>query len=252
MRLSLAVLLASFCFLAAAGQGQNTIPTLIPDPHGNGSAWVAAEIAVQNGQLKPEFLGRHADELRELARQNGEALTRNQLPSGDRPCTLFKGESPAEHFHPTNTLEDLTRYGKTVVSGRIVAVREGFWYGLPASLLQLDAEWLKGDRPTGTTYFLYPFAHIDTAEGPICSKPVGNSGGPQVGDRLVIFSYDAPFVFDENRVVGADTARGLVHERSGKPARVPDSLVKLVGQGASPVDAIRAAARSSIESSRDR
>lgn len=221
------VAIVVFSTLALHANDQNAIPSLIADPESETPVWVAADVGVENGQLNPKLLGWHLDRLRELAQRNGAALKKKGLASSAglaKPCASSMTQPPAESFDPASSLSDLTRYyGRIILTGRVVAIREGFWYGLPASLLKLEATWMKGGS-AGATYFMYPFAQIATDEGPICSKVIGDADPPEAGDRLMVFSSALPFQFDGGSVVIADLRTGVVYQRRDGRARVPESL----------------------------
>lgn len=236
-------------FTAVRANDQTGVPARIDDPRSNTVAWIAADVAVENGQLRPDLLGERLEDLRAIAQRNGRALQDKAVTQtgAERPCSSFKTQSPAEDFDPAETLADLTDYGRAIVSGRVVAIREGFWYGLPASLLEIDGAWLKG-QPAGATFFLYPFAHIDTAEGPICSKVAGDAVPPQVGDRVIVFSPAPPFEIEGGRVVSGDFRNRVVYEHRDGGMRVPAALRGSAVNAASAFDDIRKAVQVSVAS----
>ena len=244
--LFLVAALTCWSFAISAGDG-TAVPSRIDDLRNDAVAWIAADIAVEDGQLRPDLLGERLEDLRAIAQRNGRALKGNPDPAvvSERPCTSFKTQSPAEDFDPAETLADLTDYGKTIVSGRVVAVQEGFWYGLPASLLRIDGAWPKG-HPAGPTFFVYPFAHIDTAEGPICSKVVGDFDPPQVGDRVIVFSYSPPFEFEGGRVVSGDFRNRVFYEHRDGRMRIPAALQGMAGNRPFVFDELHKAVQASV------
>src|SRR5690242_9460052 len=61
-------------FTAVRANEQTGVPARIDDPRSNTVAWIAADVAVENGQLRPDLLGERLEDLRAIAQRNGRAL----------------------------------------------------------------------------------------------------------------------------------------------------------------------------------
>lgn len=111
---------------------------------------------------------------------------------------------------------------------------QGFYHATPGTLLGLrviEDAVRSESRSAGSSETLYvfvPSAKILTSAGAICSRPLGHLPLPEVGDRLMAFSYHAPA--DESGVVGpVDAENDLLIERDGQPVFVPERLKAEVG-----------------------
>jgi hypothetical protein len=89
------------------------------------------------------------------------------------------------------------------VSGRVVAIRQGFYTGVPGSLMRLETMDAEGTVPK-ETYLFYPFARIETAEALICAKPLRDSEPPQVGDYLLIHARGKSVAHTGRRILWVD------------------------------------------------
>jgi hypothetical protein len=162
---------------------------------------------------------RIADEKRRLATAAG----RNRDTVDD--CQVFSAVTP-DHDKPTSSLADLAGNATTVVVGKVSAIARGFYYGLPGSLLRLsETSYLKG-QPAREAFFFYPYARIETSDGFVCSRPVGDFAVPAIGDRFVIFTFAEVPSFDGATIYFANLRREVIHEsRSG--LKLPQALRSL-------------------------
>lgn len=206
------------------------IPALTRDPDGM-TVWVDAEEALtHDGFLRPQLYAPYfIEKFRANARQNPKGVTRDD-------CRVYF-TSTSDHFKATNTLEDLSRNATTIVSGTVVAIRQGIFGTTPGSLLQLSAEYLKGD-PYPETFLFYPYARIETAEGFLCAKPVGDFSVPRLGDRFLIFSMSSPTVRDGRAFLHVNLARESVHAPAKERPRLPMAL-RIYAAEPKPFDAVK-------------
>ena len=123
------LLIVAAASLSFAKTSRAAIPDIIRDGQG-AAAWVSASAAVDaGGELRAELFGDRVSSARANARLNGA--------SSDE-CRVFVGPTP-EHDQSTASADDLVRNAKTIVSGRVLEIREGFYYGVPGSLIRLEA-----------------------------------------------------------------------------------------------------------------
>lgn len=226
-------LLLNVVLLAASSTVTNLPSTL---GHMNGRPlWVAAEAAVDasgrpNAAVLGEYVARRSSEsasrnARAVAREKAARakLSQNSEAVAVDEClafTLFR----ADHFKPTSTLAELVANSETIVAGTVVAQRQGVLYDQPGTLLQLDAQFLKGSG-AAKAYMFYPYADIKTADGVLCSRP-GNYDRvpPAVGDRFLAFSIGKPYIADGVTIFAPDPRRELVRETADGKLTLPVAL----------------------------
>lgn len=242
-RVVIAIALIMFSVSSAAAEAFE-VPTVITHPGAQWPIWVAADIAVgDDGSLRDQYLGQFAPSLRKLARANTAALAAAPLQTTDDGCRLYRGHIvPADK--PTKSLADLTTYPAAIVSGEVVAMRQGFFGGLPGTLLLLSGKYLRG-TPAPEPLLFYPFAQIETADGMICAKPLGDFVAPQIGDRFLVFAMGEPRVDDGRTIFAVNTARQLVHAPRGGKLLLPDGLRSMT-VGSSPFDSVESTVARSI------
>ena len=101
-----------------------------------------------------------------------------------------------------------------------MATRQGFFRGIPATLVRFEVSgWLRRSEKlnaiAGDQFLVYPFATLRTNGSIYCSRPIGFSFEPRVGDRVLIFSY-LPGIGPERSLIEADASREVVFERDGR------------------------------------
>lgn len=228
--------------LLATSSPVTDLPATLGNANGR-PLWVAAEAAVDaagrpNAAVLGEYIARRSSES---ANRNAHAVARekatrakssqlNEAVAVDEclAFTLFR----ADHFKPTSTLAELIASSETILAGTVVAQRQGILYDQPGTLLQLDAQYLKG-AGAAKTYMFYPYADIKTADGVLCSRP-GNYDRvpPAVGDRFLAFSIGKSYVADGVTIFAPDPVRELVRETADGKLTLP---VALSPSGGSPL-----------------
>lgn len=228
------------------------IPSVLNDE--DGPLWVAADEAVDlNAKLKVEKLGRFGLSVAELARKKLPD-DKKKAPSAALQGTALEGceifrTLIVDHFQPTASLADLTTHAETIISGRVVAMRQGFFGGTPGSLLRLSkTDTFKGES-ADETYLFYPIARVQTDAGLICAKPLGNFIPPAIGDRLLAFSMVPSRRIEGRTILQVNTARELVHEPRQGTLQVPAALNSVAVRG-SRFDDVVQAVRESVEGAR--
>jgi hypothetical protein len=196
---------------------RSTLDQVLYRPDGT-VIWIPVhESVAEDGSLRSDLLGQHFESVRRNMERNRAATT-----AGVRDCHFFMGSIPG-HYSSTSSLRDLSTHAHVIVSGTVRAMREGFYGGLPGTLMSLDARALKGKAPTETLVF-YPLARIATSTGLVCAKPVGEFEPPRVGDRLLIFAMVQPLVINGRVFLNVNTAREMLHDRRGVRAVIPKAL----------------------------
>ncbi|HEX9986067.1 MAG TPA: hypothetical protein VGF69_22590 [Thermoanaerobaculia bacterium] len=216
MKTVLRILLVLLFSTAALADDPKDIPDFLRSTLDDELAWVAADAAVnERGQIREElFLLGRIDSARRIARRNGAT----------DECRFFSGPPTPEHFKPTNSLDTLLEHSETIVSAKVMAIRQGFYYGIPGSLLRLNAKQIRGKGRHGPLYLFYQLAKIPTAEGLVCSKPLGEFVAPAVGDRMLIYSLGSPEQTDSGEVIWVDASTQLIHESRGERLVTPKAL----------------------------
>jgi len=247
-RCAAVIILLSLLSRAVSGR---EVPRVIPSPYVPWPQWVAADDGVRaDGTLREDMLGQFHTTLRGLARDNTARLmldatagARSGAEDYDQ-CRLFAGTAP--HVTPVRSVDELTTIATVMFAGQVLAMREGFYGGLPGTLLLLSGRYIKGagvDEPL----LFYPYAKIKTAEGMICSKPVGDFAVPEIGDRMLFWSTSRPRA--DRAVFSPDVVRMLVHEPRRGAIRVPD-VVRSLTTGRRPFETIERAISAAVEKKR--
>ena len=133
-----------------------------------------------------------------------------------------------------------------MLSGRVVAVEEGFLRGMPGMLVRISGGLLKGATRSAERYLFYPLANIDTTDGAICAQPVGDFVRPEPGDRMLIFGIVGASESGRQTIFWADPMHELVHEPArGGRRRLPNAMAR--SHAEVPFDEIERAVRSQVE-----
>lgn len=195
--------------------------------------WVSVDAALSADHvLNDGILGPYAARLRDLAQTDArsKALARPLAEEedvchvfvGDPVCQLPPPPTPGVTGKPANVRQEEASYdgdaldgmsakSGAIVAGRVVAIKAGFLWGRPGSLLALKSKSLKGDDYTDA-YVFYPFAHIRTAEGMVCGGPMTDP--PRLNERVLIFQIGDPFRTADGRAIFfVDIPRDVVYER---------------------------------------
>jgi hypothetical protein len=214
--------------------GLDDIPSTLSDDRFP-AGWVASEVAVKSdGTLNGDVLLGHTASLQRWL-ERGRALFGDVVPGPD-DCTVRL--VPPSHLSPARSPEELITRSVHIVSGRVMAIRQGFLHGLPGSLLKVTGDYLKGS-PSAETYVFYPVAKIRTADGIFCAVPPPGYSPPRLGDTVVYFSpAPIPLSFGGRRVFyDGSLSETLAHIPENGKATLPTALKHLASQE-NPLDAI--------------
>lgn len=124
----------------------------------------------------------------------------------DCPIVLAASDEGRIDPKPNGSFSDLTEQALAIYSGKIESISQGFFDGLPSSLLEVRVtEAFRSSDLLGGEKVLVPyaFARFKVGQATFC----GGSDAmfqPTVGDRVLVFIYDPPL----------DAARTLVFPRS--------------------------------------
>jgi hypothetical protein len=206
------------------------IPMIIGSPgEGAANTWVAADNALdQQGNLRPDVVGPEGVSIlasyRATRVRAGSGTTTAQMapPAAALadPCGGVTMSLPsAEQYRPNSTVDEILAESVDVISGRIVAMREGFYRGVPASLIKVAI--LENHRQSGTVkqvdgsvFLVYPYATLRVAGVTYCTRPRQPLPYPVVGDRLIIFNY-LPGQAIDHSIIEVPVERQLVIEHQG-------------------------------------
>jgi hypothetical protein len=209
------------------------------------AAWVAADVAItRDGNVRNDKLKVYAPLLeRDLAKAKQPRKSGRAYPHDTTTERCVHTISPIPNWDGADaTPQELIERSKTIIRGRITAVREGFYHGMPGSLVRLNGTYLRGAR-TNEVYLFYPSADIATAEGIVCSRPPQRYGPPVVGDELIVFDPMAsPVVIDKRTVLWVRLDHHIVYLPKTGPPVLPEALFGFAAND-DPVEAILALIR---------
>jgi hypothetical protein len=181
--------------------------------------WVSTKAAaLENGDVRWElFSASDEDNLRRFL-ANSERLRKETESSQDcqtggkrepeLECPLLLATLDEDRIEPkpNNSLSDLAEQALAIYDGRIEGISQGFFSGLPSSLLQVKVtKALRSSDLVASDEVLipYPFAHFKIGSSIFCGGFYGMFE-PSVGDRVLVFIYDPP----------TNAAQTLVYPRS--------------------------------------
>lgn len=90
-------------------------------------------------------------------------------------------------------LEALEKNALSIITGRIVAIDQGFFEGSPASMLRVTPTEVIRTSPqfdtAGDLYVYYPAATFSVGDTQLCSMARAHRTVPVVGDELVVYAH---------------------------------------------------------------
>ncbi|HEY3566763.1 MAG TPA: hypothetical protein VGP73_02430 [Thermoanaerobaculia bacterium] len=167
--------------------------------------WVSAEAASEKGDVRWElFSASDEDNLRRFL-ANSERL-RKETESSQSCQTGGKRETELEcplvltseegriDPKPNRSFSGLAEQALAIYSGKIEGISQGFFSGIPSSLLQVKV--MKAFRSSDLVandeiLIYYPFARFKIGPSTFCGGPE-SMFQPAVGDRMLVFIYDPP------------------------------------------------------------
>lgn len=176
--------------------------------------WISAEEAAapEKGGLRWHlFSESDQGNLRRFMAES-ERLKEEQKSRGAREsnldCPIFLSTSEEGRIDPkpNRSFSDLAEQALAIYRGRIEGVSQGFFDGIPSSLLRVRVmEAFRSSKLVAREEVLipYPFARFKVGASTFC----GGSGAlyqPATGDQVLVFIYDSPL----------NAARTLIYPRS--------------------------------------
>jgi hypothetical protein len=142
----------------------------------------------------------------ESERLKGEGKSRGARES-DLDCPIFLSTPDEGRIDPkpNRSFADLTRQALAIYSGRIEGISQGFFDGLPSSLLKVKVTeaFRSSDRVAREEVLIpYPFARFKAGASTFCGGSA-EMYQPATGDQVLVFVYDPPL----------DAARALIYPR---------------------------------------
>ena len=137
-------------------------------------------------------------------------------------------ETQLEPLVDRHNVHDSIANARAIVTGTIKSVTPGFFYGDPASLIELsDLDKLKLDASYSSVrdsiYLRLPYAQFVTGGTEYCRESAPGSYVPHAGDRLLVFAYDKPLDADGTLVYS--TSGDVIAQSIGETVvRIPKSL----------------------------
>lgn len=199
--------------LAIAGQDAPGVIYMMAGPRVD-PVWVSAEEATdsQKGGIRWELFS-ESDEnsLRRFVAENKRRQERQkscEAPESGLDCPIFLATLDEERIDPkpNRSFGDLAKQSIAIYGGRIEGISQGFFEGLPSSLLRVKVtEVFRSSDLVARTEVLIPyqFARFKIGESTFCGGSTDRYQ-PAAGDRVLVFIYDAPL----------DADRSLVYPRS--------------------------------------
>jgi hypothetical protein len=145
--------------------------------------------------------------MAESERLKGERKSRG-APESDLDCPIFLSTPDEGRIDPkpNRSFADLAKQALAIYSGRIEGISQGFFDGLPSSLLRVKVtEAFRSSDLVAREEVLipYPFARFKVGASTYCGGSA-EMYQPATGDQVLVFIYDPPL----------DAARTLVYPRS--------------------------------------
>lgn len=166
--------------------------------------WVAAEAAFNaNGDFQPAL----------LSPTNRSILDDNRQLNAGTECKAFLG-TPHESYSVSRTFDDAIGNALTITAGEVAAVRQGFYTGLPGTLVAVRiVERLKTFGRAGATddlvFVFLPEARIATTKGLICASAFEAVPPLKPGDRVIALA-DLDPIDEAGQILDVDPQTGLV------------------------------------------
>jgi hypothetical protein len=164
--------------------------------------WVSAEDAAtpaKDGLQWQLFSESDQDNLRhfmsESERLKGDQKSRGTQNS-DPSCPIVLASSDQDRINPkpNGSFSQLTKQALAIYSGRIESISQGFFDGLPSSLLQVKVtETFRSSEEVAKEQVLipYPFARFRVGASTFCGASP-ETYQPAKGDEVLVFIYDPP------------------------------------------------------------
>jgi hypothetical protein len=215
---------------------------------GAAPAWVSAEAAFdRKGNLREERFAaggpRSVARAKERMRQSGVAAT---------TCGEFYSSPPFGLPVSGESIDALAGSASSILAGKVVATKVGFYLGIPGTLFALSAdEQLKGTDPARRTvrYFFLSDATIQTPYGPICARTFSKVPTPSLGDRVLLFSTGG-FSDREHDILPFDARNQILIEHEGTLALPPALVTPASDSFDRLVEAVRVSPRRTGQDSR--
>jgi hypothetical protein len=213
----------------AGAANASDVPTIVASSvEGAANVWVAADAAFDaQGNLRADTMGQAAVfSLRDYRanRERHGSVRVESMPtpaaSDDDACGGVFFTLPAvEQYRQNNSFDDLVRESSDILAGRVIAVREGFFRNVPASLLHVNITQVVRESGTinlvdRTVLIAYPYATLHAGGETYCTRPQGDAINPSVGDRVLVFDY-LPGEGVTHSIIEVDTKRQFVIEHRG-------------------------------------
>lgn len=176
--------------------------------------WISAEEAAspETGSLRWQlFADYEENNLRRFMAEN-ERFKEEQKSRGvqgsDLDCPLSLSTANEERMDPkpNRSFSQLAAQALAIYSGRIEGISQGFFDGLPSSLLKVRVtEAFRSSEKVARDRVLipYPFARFKVGALTFCGGSAGTYP-PAAGDQVLVFIYDPPL----------DASRTLIYPRS--------------------------------------
>lgn len=181
--------------------------------------WVSAEAATsEKGAVRWElFSSFDQDHLRSFLADSERLRREAKSSQGDQaggkrgeelecPVVLATLDEDRIEPKPNHSLSDLAQQALAIYSGRIEGISQGFFSGLPSSLLRVKVtKAFRSSALVASDEVLipYPFARFRIGSSIFCGGPP-TMFQPTVGDRVLVFIYDP----------GRNADQTLIHPRS--------------------------------------
>jgi hypothetical protein len=220
---SLAVLATSPPIVSAAPPQAPDVVYMAAGPRTE-PIWVAAEAAATptkelNWGL---FTPSEAETLGGvISKQRREATAKSSSE-----CATVFGAPVVERVNPkpNQSFKDLKTHAIGAYSGRVVNVTQGFFDGLPSSLLQVQVEnRLRAANSVhqDELWVVYPYARFQVGDVKFCTG-VASMDRPEIGDRILVFLYNPPL--DAGRKLVVPEPQEIIFQKSQGGLRLPREL----------------------------
>jgi hypothetical protein len=209
------VILYSLVALSMGANGDPVVPAIVSSVRDGRPLWVAEDVAfAHNGDLKHDLFSGYTRQRFDRHRSANRT-----------DCRVFAGAGPDGGFRSTRTINALAENSKSIITGNVVAAKQGFFGGNPGTLYAIEVhELLKSNDEISSKRVLLFIgqATISTPRGLICARQPGVTP-LDPNDRVLFFSYEDPF--DTNGEIYIVDPRTQLIIQKKSTLTIPTSLV---------------------------
>lgn len=229
---------AFFCFLIllAALPLAGAVPSIIEDPDRELPFWFDVETAVdENGKIRWDLFPESRRNGHQEVLRRGEEMRARGEPvfEADQPCLEYTSGF-GQNRYEANDLATATEYAEIGLLGRVRAVSDGFVYGRPVRMLEVEVDsYLKRPselavEPGETLLVSFDSAEVRVPGGFLCARNAHYPDAPAPNLGILVLSEMPP---PGRPLVLFPPASGIIFERGNGSASLSWARGPFVGSG---------------------